>query len=155
MLDQHTPAWWLLVCGSSKQQQIPIRILDDEFFGVLRVFRGLLRTRWNIVSHLSEETDGSSFVVCSLACEGYHCSKVSVLAVLLLPAAARVFHLSLGPLTYVNVASAVFLHTVPSIGITTSGNRNCVRPLAFFLRVIGARAMARLTFIVIGIVSFG
>ena len=30
-------ASWLLVCGSSKQQQIPIRIFDDEIFGAPRL----------------------------------------------------------------------------------------------------------------------
>jgi hypothetical protein len=37
MPDQHTSAWQLLVCGSSKQQQIPIRILDDEILGAPRL----------------------------------------------------------------------------------------------------------------------
>jgi len=29
----YTSAWWLLVCGSGEQQQIPIRIFDDEIPG--------------------------------------------------------------------------------------------------------------------------
>ena len=37
MFDQHTSAWSLLVSGSSKQQQIPIRILDDEILGAPRL----------------------------------------------------------------------------------------------------------------------
>src|ERR1700678_2288452 len=38
MLDQPTPAWQLFVCGSSKQQQIPIWIFDDEILGAPRLF---------------------------------------------------------------------------------------------------------------------
>ena len=30
-------ASWLLICGSGKQQQIPIRIFDDEVFGAPRL----------------------------------------------------------------------------------------------------------------------
>jgi hypothetical protein len=42
MLDQHTSFWYLLVCGSGKQQQIPIRILDDEILGAPRLLFQLL-----------------------------------------------------------------------------------------------------------------
>ena len=33
----NTSAWWLLVCGPGKQQQIPIRIFDDEILGAPRL----------------------------------------------------------------------------------------------------------------------
>ena len=33
----NTSVSWLLVCGSSKQQEIPIRIFDDEIFGTPRL----------------------------------------------------------------------------------------------------------------------
>ena len=39
-----TSAWWLLVCGPGKQQQIPIRIFDDETLGAPRLlFQCLLK----------------------------------------------------------------------------------------------------------------
>jgi len=40
----NTSGWWLSVRGSSKQQQIPIRIFDDEFLGAPRLlFQSLVK----------------------------------------------------------------------------------------------------------------
>ena len=40
----NTSGWWLSVGGSSKQQQIPIRIFDDEIFGAPRLlFQSLVK----------------------------------------------------------------------------------------------------------------
>ena|SRR6266404_1782051 len=34
---RNTSAWWLLACGSGKQQQISIGIFDDEILGAARL----------------------------------------------------------------------------------------------------------------------
>jgi hypothetical protein len=42
--NNNTSAWWLLVCGPGKQQQIPIRIFDYEILGAPRLlFQCLLK----------------------------------------------------------------------------------------------------------------
>src|SRR6267143_2556800 len=37
LMSRNTSVWWLLVCGPGKQQQISIRIFDDEILGAPRL----------------------------------------------------------------------------------------------------------------------
>ena len=68
MFDQHSSAWQLLVCGSGEQQQVSVRILDDEILGALRLlFQRLVKGNTSGLKLKKQQLD----LVCCSDSHGY------------------------------------------------------------------------------------